>query len=66
MAQTRAAPEPISPSEAVVGVMTADGQITLSDCATCPYRGALCQVCIVPSIQADPDLEENQFPRPAA
>lgn len=52
------------PSEAVVGFLTADGEVTLLGCDGCAFRGMLCDVCIVPSIVTDPDLEPTK--RPAA
>ena len=55
-------PAKIKPSEAVIGIMTADGQIKLAPCEVCPYRQILCDMCVVPMLAADPDLEENRFP----
>jgi|SRR5215469_5408411 len=49
MAATQQAP---NPADAVVSWMTADGRITVVDCAECPYQGQLCQTCIVPALES--------------
>ena len=48
--------EPIDPSQAVIGIMMADGSIHLAPCEVCPWRQVLCDVCIVPSMASDPDI----------
>jgi hypothetical protein len=44
---------PIDPGKAMIGVMMADGTITLVLCEVCPFRGDLCNVCVVPEIRAE-------------
>ena len=63
MAAQRAKPPPptIDPAQVVIGAVMADGTVKLTECSECPYRQILCHVCVVPEIQADPDLEENGF-----
>jgi hypothetical protein len=52
----------MDPAQVAIEAVMADGTVKLTQCSECPYRQILCHVCIVPEIQADPDLEENRFP----
>ena len=40
------------PEYPVVGWLAPDGTLTVADCVTCPYRGQLCDVCVVPELEA--------------